>query len=69
MYGGVSNIEGVPGQIYDFLLGKGVPPVGGAAILANIENESSFNTEATNGTHTGLCQWNNGGRFEKLKTE
>lgn len=67
MYGGVSNIEGAPGQIYDFLLAKGVPPVGAAAILGNIENESSFNPAATNGTHTGLCQWDNNGRFAKLQ--
>lgn len=67
MYGSVSNVDGVPGQIYDFLLAKGVPPIGAAAILGNIENESSFIPNNTNGTHTGLCQWSNDGRFLKLK--
>ena len=66
-FGGVSNIEGIPGQIYDFLLSKGVPGVGGAAIVANIENESDFDPTATNGSHTGLCQWSNNDRFIKLK--
>ena len=66
-YGGSSNIEGVPGQIFDFLLSKGVPAPGAAAIVANIENESSFDPKATNGTHTGLCQWSNNSRFVKLK--
>lgn len=65
--GGRSNIEGIPGQIYDFLLSKGVPPVGAAAILGNIEGESSFNPAATNGTHDGLCQWG-GGRLTGLRT-
>lgn len=65
--GGRSNIEGIPGQIYDFLLAKGVPPVGAAAILGNIEGESSFNPAATNGTHDGLCQWG-GGRLTGLRT-
>ena len=67
-YGGKSNIEGVPGQIYDFLLAKGVPPVGAAAILGNIEGESSFNPAATNGSHNGLCQWDIGGRFTGLQS-
>lgn len=67
-YGGKSNIEGVPGQIYDFLLAKGVPPVGAAAILGNIEGESSFNPAATNGSHNGLCQWAISDRFIGLQS-
>lgn len=67
-YGGVSNIGGIPGQIYDFLLAKGVPPVGAAAILGNIEGESSFNPAVVNSIGcSGLCQWKDG-RFDKLKS-
>lgn len=47
-YGGTSGLEGIPGQIYDFLLAKGVPPVGAAAILGNIEDESGFDPTAVN---------------------
>lgn len=66
---GSSGIDGVPGQIYDFLLAKGVPPVGAAAILGNIQSESSFNPKAVNESgHTGLCQWDADDRLVKLKT-
>lgn len=67
-YGGQSNIDGIPGQIYDFLLAKGIPPVGAAAILGNIEGESSFVPSASNGTHNGLCQWSIKDRFKALET-
>lgn len=67
-YGGVSNIGGIPGQVYDFLLSKGVPPVGAAAIMGNIEGESSFNPSAVNSLGcSGLCQWYKG-RFDNLKS-
>ena len=57
-YGGTSGLEGIPGQIYDFLLGKGVPPVGAAAILGNIQGESGFNPTIQNEIGaSGLCQW------------
>lgn len=65
---GSSGIEGVPGQIYDFLLQKGVPPVGAAAILGNIQGESSFNSSVVNSSgYSGLCQWG-GGRLSNLKS-
>lgn len=55
---GRSGIDGVPGQIYDFLLSKGVPPIGAAAVLGNIEHESSFKPEIINSIGAkGLCQW------------
>lgn len=66
-YGGTSGIEGVAGQIYDFLLQKGVPPVGAAAVVANIENESSFDPTCVNSIGcSGLCQWYKG-RLAALK--
>lgn len=65
---GSSGIEGVPGQIYDFLLQKGVPPVGAAAILGNIQGESSFDSSVVNSLgYSGLCQWG-GGRLSNLKS-
>ena len=66
-YGGSSNIDGIPGQIFDFLLGKGMPAPGAAAVVGNIERESTFDPRSTNGTHTGLAQWDNNGRFQRLK--
>ncbi len=65
--GGTSGINGIQGQIYDFLLSKGMSSIGAAAILGNMQQESSFNTSASNGTHFGLCQWG-GNRWEKLKS-
>lgn len=65
-YGTSSGIGGIQGEIYDFFLAKGIPPAGVAAIMGNIEGESSFNTAASNGTHFGLFQWG-GDRFESLK--
>lgn len=67
-YGGASNLDGIAGQIYDFLLGKGIPPVGAAAILGNIQGESSLNPAAINPDSgaSGLCQWW-GSRFNTLK--
>ena len=64
---GTSGIDGIPGQIYDFLLGKGVPAVGAAAILGNIQGESSFDPTVVNSIGaTGLCQWL-GGRLDGLR--
>jgi hypothetical protein len=66
LYGTQSGIGGIQGEIYDFFLAKGVPPAGVAAIMGNIEGESSFRTDASNGTHFGLFQWG-GGRYDNLK--
>lgn len=65
---GSSGIGGIEGQIYDFLLQKGIPPVGAAAIMGNIEGESSFNPSSVNSSgHSGLCQWSPNDRLPKLK--
>ena len=65
--GGKSGIDGIQGQIYDYLLAKGVPPVGAAAIMGNIQGESSFKPDVVNSSgHSGLCQWG-GGRLNNLK--
>lgn len=68
LYGGTSNLDGVVGQIYDFLLARGFPPVGVAAIIGNIQGESSFNSAAVNEIGaSGLCQWTND-RLDNLKS-
>ena len=65
--GGTSGINGTEGKIYDFLLSKGIPSIGVAAIMGNIENESNFSPTAVNSSgYSGLCQWG-GGRLENLK--
>ncbi len=65
--GGKSGISGIEGQIYDNLLAKGIPPVGVAAIMGNIQHESSFKPDVVNSIGaSGLCQWL-GGRFNNLK--
>lgn len=53
-------------EIYEFLIGKGFTPESACAILGNIQQESGFNTAASNGTHFGLCQWGDT-RWENLK--
>ena len=65
IFNGSSGLTGIQGQIYDFLLSKGMSSVGAAAIMGNIQRESSFRTDASNGTHFGLCQWG-GGRWSGL---
>lgn len=67
IYGSSSNIEGVQGKVYDFLLKKGVPIAGGAAVMGNIEDASNFDPSYVNDKgYAGLCQWR-GERLNKLK--
>lgn len=53
-------------EIYEFLISKGFTPESACAIIGNIQQESAFNTGASNGTHFGLCQWG-GARWENLR--
>ena len=67
LYDKFSNLEGVPGKIYNFLLSKGVSAAGASAILGNIQEESNFEAKATNTNGgNGLCQWKND-RFKNLQ--
>ena len=67
LYDKFSNLEGVPGKIYNFLLSKGVSTAGASAILGNIQEESNFEAKATNTNGgNGLCQWKND-RFKNLQ--
>ncbi len=66
--GGTSGIDGIPGQIYNLLLSKGVPPVGAAAIMGNIQGESDFDPACINEIGaSGLIQWM-GSRLQNLKS-
>lgn len=70
-YGGLSNIKGTQGQIYDFLLNHGASPAGAAAVLGNIDIETNGQFKPNHGdeeTGYGLCNWT-GSRLENLKTE
>ena len=60
LYDKFSNLDGVPGKVYNFLLSKGVSPAGAAAVLGNIQEASNFeaNTTSSNGGN-GLCLWKN----------
>lgn len=58
IYEGYTSIEGVPGKVFNFLLSKGVPAAGAAAVLGNIQEESNFDPTAVNSSGcAGLCQW------------
>lgn len=58
IYDGYTSIEGVPGKVYNFLLSKGVPAAGAAAVLGNIQEESNFDATVVNSIGcAGLCQW------------
>ena len=57
-FDGISGIDGVEGQIIDFLYSKGVPVAGISAIMGNIQRECSFNIACRNSSnHIGICQW------------
>ena len=69
--GGSSTTENEK-QIYNFLTdkenGMGLNTAAACGILANIQHESGFRTEALgdSGTSYGICQWHNN-RFSNLK--
>ncbi len=70
---GTSGIEGNEGIVYDFLLSKGITPVGAAGIMGNIEAESNFNPnnlEDTSNRQSGVSDeqftsWVNSGTISK----
>lgn len=67
LYDKFSNMEGIPGKVYNFLLSKGVSAAGAAAVLGNIQEASNFEANATNTNNGGgLCQWRND-RFKNLQ--
>jgi peptidoglycan hydrolase-like protein with peptidoglycan-binding domain len=61
--------RGLPLEIMDFLIDKGLSVAGAAGIVGNMQVESGFNTSVLgdNGTSIGLCQWHNE-RKDKLFT-
>lgn len=61
--------RGLPLEIMDFLIDKGLSIAGAAGIVGNMQVESGFNTSilGDNGTSIGLCQWHNE-RKDKLFT-
>lgn len=52
--------------VWKTLTGIGYNDIAAAAIMGNIQQESRFNTASNSGTHTGLAQWDNDGRWAAL---
>lgn len=63
---GGGNID--PFDCWRILRKAGYSEIASAAILGNIQQESSFNSGSDNGSYKGLAQWdqNPGGRWENL---
>ena len=55
-------------KIYNYLKSKGFNDAAICGILANVQHESGFRTDALGdgGTSYGICQWHNG-RWDRLK--
>lgn len=55
--------------IYNYLASKGFNDAAISGIMANLEHESGFRTDAVgdNGTSYGICQWHNG-RWDNLNS-
>jgi|GEM_PF-3006374 len=59
-------------KAYNYLTGRGLSGMAAAGIVGNLMQESGGGTEelnprATNGSHTGIAQWDNVNRFSKLR--
>ena len=48
---------------------KKMKPVVAAGIMGNIYGESTWNIHNTNGSHTGLCQWDNQDRWPRFLSQ
>lgn len=55
----IDGLEPVPREIAQYLINKGLPASTAIGILANIQAESGFRTDAINSSSgaSGLCQW------------
>lgn len=56
--------DSVKGIIWNTLRKLGYSPEATAGVMGNIEQESTFNIRASNGTHSGLFQWDNVNRYK-----
>ena len=52
-------------KIWNFLMDEGFSPAAAAGVMGNLQQESNFKTDADNGTHHGIAQWDPG-RFANL---
>lgn len=63
---GGGNVD--PGAIYKMLRSYGYSPIAACAIMGNIQQESSFDTGATNSSgYKGLCQWDPNSRWPNMQ--
>lgn len=55
----IDSLSEIPRQIVTYLKNKGLNTAAAIGIIANIQQESSFRTDAVgdNGTSFGICQW------------
>ena len=68
LYDGYTNIQGVQGQVFNFLLAKGASPAGAAAVMGNIQEASNFDATSVGANGgAGLCQWS-GDRLKSLQS-
>ncbi len=66
--GGTVDSSSVQGRIWNFLISHGVNEIGAAAIMGNIQQESSFNPNSVNSIGAvGICQWLDSSRKNPLQ--
>jgi len=53
-------------KIWNFLKDKKMSSEAIAGIMGNIQQESSFDPTADNGTHRGICQWDKNDRYARM---
>lgn len=64
----LSALDSVPREIIQYLESKGLNTAAGVGVVANMQHESGFRTNAVgdNSTSFGICQWH-AGRGERMK--
>lgn len=62
--GGGSNEE----KVWNTLKANGFTDEAAAGVMGNAQQESNFDPKASNGTHTGIFQWDNANRYASLQS-
>ena len=64
---GSVNTETNAWKIWSILRSNGISEAAAAGIMGNLNQESGFNPAASNGSYTGIAQWDNNGRYANLQ--
>lgn len=64
---GSVNTETDAWKIWSILRSNGISEAAAAGIMGNLNQESQFSPFASNGSHTGIAQWDNSGRYANLQ--